>query len=117
MLLLLSLGSAAFAQMPGITLGLPTGELRWVTQEVEARRFPASAATQAPGPSLRIGDEVELIVVEGTLARVKKGDRYGWVPASALTEEAPASANLPDLGGGLLGQPLLAPPPGAGAAP
>lgn len=90
------LSSFAFAQAPpalppGFDLSAFTppvrAESRWVVSAVTADRFPDAAGG---GPALAVGDRVELIVEENGRARVKLGDRYGWVPAEALTSEAPA---------------------------
>ena len=62
------------------------GETAWTTRDVAAMRFPDG---DLPGPTLVSGDQVEVVLREGDRARIRKDDRYGWVPASALTTEPP----------------------------
>ncbi|MCA9493709.1 MAG: hypothetical protein KC621_27440 [Myxococcales bacterium] len=114
MLLLLSTAGLALAQ-PQMPLGLPPGfdlsalqgpkaEARWLTAQVVATRFPGE---KTPGPTFESGEMVELILEDGGQARVRQGDRYGWVPASALTTEAPAPPAVPASASDLLGAPPL----------
>ncbi len=113
--LLLSL-VAAHAQAPTSPLSLPPGfetlsisqtpraEARWLTAKTTSKRFPGEAVD---GPAFEQGERVEVIVADGSLVRVRQGDRYGWVPESVLTIEAPA-APPPAPGAG---SPLLTAPP------
>ena len=92
----------AFAQAPP---ALPPGfdlsslappvraDSRWVLTATSSDRF-----IDAPGggPDLVAGDRVELIVEENGRARIKSSERYGWVPAAALSTEAPAPAPAVD---------------------
>ncbi len=99
-------------------------EKRWAVSDVDSKRF---ADDDTAGPTFKAGDELLLIVTDGSRVRVRRGDRYGWVPASAVTAEAPAPApasldllGLPPTLGSPGGAPQLAPggaPPllGAGA--
>jgi hypothetical protein len=120
-MLLSLLVSVSFAQEPidlsallaaqGVQVG-PKAEVRWLVSESGSTRFPGESE---PGPTFAAGEMVEVVLVEGDRTRVRKGDRYGWVPNAALTIEAPATA--PAAGGSLLGgmPPLL--PAGSVPAP
>jgi len=108
MLMMLSLVPPASAQLPaGFDLAPPRDQ-RWVVADVEATRFPVGTAP-APGPSLRAGDEVVVVLFDGDHVRITKGQRYGWVALSALTDVAPKTI-VPSSAPGLLTQPLLATP-------
>ncbi len=103
MWLALLVSTLGYAQNP-LSFG-PKAESRWLTEDVEAKRFFAYD-DEAKGPKLFKGDEVELVVASGDRVRVKKGSRYGWVSATVLTAEAPDN----DLGGSnLSNNPLLVP--------
>ncbi len=54
-----------------------------ILEDVVAKRF---ADDDHPGPTLSAGDEVTVILRDATRARVAKGNKYGWVPASVLGE-------------------------------
>lgn len=112
---LILVASLSHAQVPGLSFG-PTGEPRWVVADVEAKRF---AEGDEAGPALKAGDEVELVFTEGDRVRIKKGDRYGWIAASAVTEEAPEieiSTDNPLLSNPLLTTPAMGQqPPSLGA--
>jgi len=64
-------------------------ESAWATRDAETVRFPDA---DTAGPKLEEGDEVTVLFREGDLVRVRKGDRYGWVEASVLTDTAPEGA-------------------------
>lgn len=113
--LLWALAAAAFAQAPpGLTASLTSGltagspNTRWIaapegaTEVASVRFFGETVA----GPSFKSGEEVELIVVDGDMARIHEGTRYGWVAASTLAASPPLT--LPPLGS----LPALAPPGG-----
>jgi hypothetical protein len=129
----LVLSGLAFAQepidlssIPGLPPGLqmqlggPKAEVRWLSAESGSTRFPGDPA---PGPTFAAGEVVEVLVAEGDRTRVRKGDRYGWVPTSVLSMTAPEPVGGNPLLGGM--QPLLpagtvpapAPAGGAGGAP
>jgi len=80
-LVLLGLAAPAFAQEPA-----------WVTEQVESTRF---ADAEHPGPPLDEGDRVEVVLRDGDRVRVRKGTRFGWVPAAVLTDQAPATEEPP----------------------
>lgn len=116
MLLLLSTVGLALAQ-PQMPLGLPPGfdlsalqgpkaEARWLVSQVVSTRFPGE---KTPGPTFEAGEMVEFILEDGGQVRVRQGDRYGWVAASALTTEAPPPPAAPANGSDLLGAPSLLP--------
>ncbi len=91
----------AYAQAPP---GLPPGfdlsalapavsaETRWVLAATTSDRFPD---TPGGGPDLAAGDRVQLIVEENGRARVKLGERYGWVSTAALSTDPPAPDPVP----------------------
>jgi hypothetical protein len=98
-----------------------SADARWLTEATTAVRFADGTGT---GPTLAAGDRVDLIVVEGDKARVRKDDHYGWVPATLLTADAPppAPGAAPQLGHEpalppLLSQPLGTPRPAPAPAP
>jgi len=103
MWLALLVSTLGHAQTP-LTFG-PKGEARWLTEDVQSDRFLAYD-DEAKGPQLFKGDEVELVVASGDRVRVKKGSRYGWVSATALTAEAPEDDLDPS---NLTNNPLLVP--------
>ena len=105
--------TSAWAQAPSFP-GLPPGltispkasaDARWLVADTASQRFPGE---DVAGPTFATGTEVVVIVTEGDRVRVHKDDRYGWVPASALTATPP----LPTMptSPGLLGMPPLQPP-------
>jgi len=92
-----------------------------MTEATTAVRFADGTGV---GPTLAAGDRVDLLLVDGDKARIKKDDHYGWVPANLLTSDAPppAPGAAPQLGHDpalppLLSQPLLAPTPAPPPAP
>lgn len=62
------------------------GDTRWVAADVEAARFFDSDAHKV---SLTANDEVQIVMVDGERARVRKEGSYAWVALTALTAEAP----------------------------
>jgi len=86
---LLALTGAAHAQAP-ITLNLgddsalPT---KFVVDNVDSTRF---VDKDLPGKNFAAGDAVQVLFESNGLVRIKKGNAFGWVPATALTDEAPA---------------------------
>ena len=113
-MLLATLIAVAAAQAPGLPPLLPmpglsmprSADARWLVADTQSVRFPEG---DVEGPLLLAGTEVEVIVTDGDRVRVRKDDRYGWVPASALTDVSPAPPTLPSAPG-LLGMPPLNPP-------
>ena len=81
----------ALAQSPpaGLTVSTSASPLRWLTADVVSERFLGEPVA---GPKFTVGEEVEWIVEQGGKVRVHDGDRYGWVAATALTDQAPAPA-------------------------
>jgi hypothetical protein len=63
-------------------------ETMWAAAPAEGVRWPEVTAVSV---HLAAGDEVDVLVKKGDLARVRKGTDFGWVPQSALTAEAPAA--------------------------
>lgn len=66
----------------------------WMLRDTESKRFPDDAVV---GPIFEEGEAVEVLVLESDRARVRYGDRYGWVDVASFTVEAPAAPTL-DLG-------------------
>lgn len=67
--------------------GVAYAETLWATVAVDGARWP-----DAPTPvsvHLIIGDEVEVLVRQGPLVRVRKGADFGWVSESTLTNVQP----------------------------
>ena len=113
-MLLLATLMSAFAQapalppmlpMPGLSVSPKSADARWVVADTPSQRFPEG---DVKGPTFTAGTEVELIVADGDRVRVRASDKYGWVPASALTD-VPPMPSLPT-SPGLLGMPPLQPP-------
>lgn len=77
-------GALAWAQDAA---GLTRGDTVWVVEEIRSERFADAAVT---GPVFRPGEPVTVLFVEAARLRVRKGDRYGWVPSTAVTSEDPA---------------------------
>ena len=68
-------------------------ETLYASAPVEGVRWPdASAVTVKLAP----GDEVEVLVRDGALARVRKGANFGWVAAASLTAEKPVVPEVDD---------------------
>ncbi|MBW2255729.1 MAG: hypothetical protein JRI25_14160 [Deltaproteobacteria bacterium] len=60
-----------------------------LTQDAETVRF---LDDDTAGPALDEGEKVTVLFREGDLVRVRKGERYGWVASSVLTDAAPEAA-------------------------
>lgn len=78
LLVLLSTASVARAQ--------DAGQTGWFVADTQATRFPGE---KLAGQTFTAGSQVTVVVKDGALVRVTTGDRFGWVPASALTAVAP----------------------------
>jgi len=68
---------------------LAHAETLYVTDSVPGVRWPDAAQTTV---SLGKGDEVEVLVKDGALVRVRKGTDFGWVPADKLVATKPEGA-------------------------
>jgi hypothetical protein len=89
-------------------------QLKATWTAVDGAAPAAWPGTATPSGKVGKGDEVEVLVRDGSLARVRKGTDIGWVPAGALSAtEVARPLELPfDLSGGL--PPGLSfPPPAA----
>lgn len=75
-LVLLALWSASLAH----------AETLYLTDSVQGLRWPDATQTTV---SLGKGDEVEVLVKDGALVRVRKGTDFGWVPADKLVATKP----------------------------
>jgi len=62
--------------------------------DVHSVRFPDVTVT---GPLFLANQSVTVLYVEADRLRVRKGDRYGWVPREEVTTEAPVT-DAPALG-------------------
>lgn len=60
----------------------------WLAKDADSTRFLGESV---PGPKFSAGTRVTVLLREGEQARVFVGDRYGWVPSAALTDQAPKS--------------------------
>jgi hypothetical protein len=92
---------AALAQSPALPPGLSIAPMaaqpaasRWVVAETVSKRFPDA---ETPGPTFEANALVVVLVQEADRVRVQKGDQVGWVPKSALTDQAPPPPTLPAL--------------------
>ncbi len=70
-------------------------ESAWVRGEAASKRFLGETTV---GPTFDDGARVVVLMREGGQVRVQLGNRFGWVPESALTSEAPAGAATPPAG-------------------
>ncbi len=77
-LVLLAIAPSAFGQ-----------DARWMIEDAESMRF---VEADTKGPDFRDGEKVTLLYTEGDLLRVRRGDRYGWIPATAVTADEPERA-------------------------
>jgi hypothetical protein len=69
-------------------LPLALAETMWANAPAQGVRWPDAAAVTV---TLAAGDEVDVVVKKGELARVRKGTDFGWVPQSVLSADAPAA--------------------------
>ena len=79
-------------------------ETLYASAPAEGVRWPDATAVTV---TLAVGDEVEVLVHDGALARVRKGANFGWVASSSLSTTKPIvpeadAASLP--GEGLPGE-------------
>lgn len=102
---------AAFAQAPIALTPQSTTEVLYVAPEagVLSKRFADDAA--AKHVKFEQGTALRVLYREGSMVRVREGERYGWVPAASLTPENPKPSALP---AGLEGLQL---PPGMSLSP
>ena len=80
--LMLSFSSVAWAA---------DSEQGWLVGTEKSKRFLDEATV---GPEFAAGTRVVVLAHEGELVRVSVGDRFGWVPASAITNKAPATGAI-----------------------
>lgn len=80
---LLTLASVGAARAEGVN------EVLYLARNADSLRF---AAESTPGPSFPAGTRVTVLLRAESQVRVFAGDKFGWVPADALTATAPASA-------------------------
>ena len=74
-----------------VALAAPPAEAptnAWATEAMTMKRF-MDADVQSG--SLSQGDQVEVLIIDGTLARVRKEVVFGWVPVDKLTTDEPAA--------------------------
>jgi hypothetical protein len=69
-----------------LLFSLALAEDLWAVAPAEGVRWP-----DVPTVSVKLtaGDEVEVMVRDGDKVRVRKGNDFGWVAATALTDVAP----------------------------
>lgn len=91
-LLLLLVGAPALAQVPPVPPPQfeiqPSGPKKFAQIDTATVRFADGSET--PGPELKRGDPVEVVLEKEERVRIKVGTAYGWVPASALGDAPPA---------------------------
>ncbi len=74
--------------------GVAHAETLWARVATDGSRWP-----DAPTPvslHLIVNDEVEVLVRQGALVRVRKGTDFGWVDVSTLTNMEPPKAPAED---------------------
>lgn len=84
----LTLSSAALAQ------ALAAGATVFTTEAVELKRFPDAVVSLT---TLDPGAKVEVMLVDGPLARVRRGVDMGWVPVGKLGATPPAPAMVTEV--------------------
>lgn len=67
-------------------------ESAWVQADTDARRF---LGENTPGPRFTAGSKVTVLKRDGESVRIFAGDRFGWVPAAALSATDPKAAAEP----------------------
>lgn len=73
--------------------GLAWADDAWTTREVELLRWPPAVMESAPKTATAAeGDKLTVVLEDGDMVRVLAGEHFGWVPADALSREAPAGA-------------------------
>lgn len=83
---------SAFAQSPSpLTLTAPAADTEVLYVVVESA--PSKRFLTDPAPThvaFASGEDVRVLFREAGMVRVRDGERYGWVPESALGKEPPA---------------------------
>jgi hypothetical protein len=74
LVLTLAFGADAFA------------EDAFVTAETPSKRFPDA---DTAGPTFAANTQVEVLVHDGARVRVRDGDDFGWIAATAISADAP----------------------------
>ncbi len=82
--------------------GAAAAEDAWTTRAVDALRWPGQAPVSA---KLDAGAQVQVVVRDAGLVRVRHGSDYGWVPEDTLSPTPPVPTEAPDA-------PPVAPPAG-----
>lgn len=85
--------AAAYAQAPMVLGADDDAELVWIASTTEAaksKRFFDDAEQNGPvfGPAA----SVRVLIRENGMVRVRSGEDYGWLPASAVVSENPKPA-------------------------
>lgn len=76
---------------------LSIGQQAWLLEATPSQRFPEG---EVEGPEFEADERITVLYIEPERVRVRRGSRYGWVPADALTAEAPeGAAPAPTTGG------------------
>ncbi len=75
----------------------------WIAVDMDLLRWPDKTHVSA---KLERGDQVEVLIHEGTLVRVRKGTDFGWLPATNVSTieisplaDMPMELGLPGRGG------------------
>ena len=103
----------AMGWMSTAAAAVEPGDVRWTTERVETVRF---VGEPTPGPAFEAESRVTVVAVQDEVVRVALGNRFGWVPATSLTDVEP-ERETPALPPGLpanLADKLLTPPPKLG---
>lgn len=66
----------------------------WATEDIESTRF---FDAEVAGPEIAKGTRLTVVMRDGERVRVRVGTSFGWVAASSVSDEAPASAPPPSL--------------------
>jgi len=69
----------------------------WATRDVELQRWPETVIEAPPiTAEAAAGDKLEIVLEDGDIVRVKKDGDFGWVPADALSKDAPEDEEATD---------------------
>ncbi len=70
--------------------GLALADEAWAARDVALLRWPPAVMEGAPKTAeVSAGARLEIVLDDGEQVRVLLGDDFGWVPADALSREAP----------------------------
>ncbi len=70
--------------------GLALADDAWAARDVALLRWPPAVMEGAPQTAeVSAGARLEIVLDDGDQVRVRVGEDFGWIPADALSREAP----------------------------